>query len=87
MADFFSERFGKNVWISNHARQRMLWRNVDLALLQKIVETGTIQQRDSENAWIFSEIEGRLDNLICAAVIEQKAVVVKTVMVNWEQEN
>jgi len=39
------------------------------------------------NLWVFKHIVGRDDNLICAAVVEETAVVVKTVMINWELED
>jgi len=34
--------------------------------------------------WVFAHIQERADNLICAAVVEQAALVVQRVMVNWE---
>ena len=87
MADFFSKRFGKNVWISHHARESMLRRSVDAATLERVIEEGEIKHRDTMNLWVFKHIQGRADNLICAAVVEQTAVVVKTVMINWELED
>jgi len=61
---FFSNRFGKNVWVTRHARESMLRRKVDADTLKD-----------------------RADNLICAAVVEQAALIVKTVMINWELED
>ena len=87
MADFFSKRFGKNVWITHHARESMLRRNIDAAALENVIEEGEIKRRDTMNLWVFKRIVGRDDNLICAAVVEQTAVVVKTVMINWELED
>lgn len=87
MADFFSKRFGKNVWITHHARESMLRRNVDVATLERVIEEGEIKRRDTMDLWVFEHIQGRTDNLICAAVVEQAAVVVKTVMINWELED
>lgn len=87
MADFFSKRFGKNVWITHHARESMLRRSVDVATLERVIEEGEIKHRDTMNLWVFKHIQGRADNLICAAVVEQTAVVVKTVMINWELED
>lgn len=87
LADFFSKRFGKNVWITNHARESMQRRNIDLATLERVIEEGEIKRRDEVNLWVFTHIQERADNLICAAVVEQAAVVVKTVMVNWELED
>ena len=87
MADFFSERFGKAVWITHHARDSMQRRSVDTAMLKRVIEEGKIKRRDEMNLWVFAHLQGRADNLICAAMIEQTAVVVKTVMINWELED
>jgi len=87
LADFFSKRFGKNVWITHHARGSMLRRNVDAATLERVIEEGEIKRRDEVNLWVFKHIQERADNLICAAVVEQTTVVVKTVMINWELED
>ncbi|CAI10275.1 hypothetical protein p1B35 (plasmid) [Aromatoleum aromaticum EbN1] len=87
LASFFSKRFGKNVWVTNHARESMQRRDIDDATLEQLIEEGEIKRRDELNLWIFTQIQERADNLICAAVVEQAAVVVKTVMVNWELED
>lgn len=87
MADFFSKRFGKKVWVTNHARESMQRRNVDAATLERVIEEGEIKRWNEMNLWVFAHIQERADNLICAAVVEQAAVVVKTVMVNWEVED
>lgn len=86
MADFFSRRFGKDVWITRHARQSMLKRNVDDVTLERVVENGAIKRKDDKHLWIYMQVEGRSDNLICAAAVEAEAVVIKTVMINWELE-
>lgn len=87
MADFFSIRFGKNVWVTHHARASMLRRGVDIGRVERVIEEGEIKRRDAMNLWVFKHIEDRADNLICAAVVEQSAVVVKTVMINWKLED
>ena len=87
MADFFSPRFGKNVWITHHARKSMQKRGIDNAILERIIEEGEIKRRSNESMWIFKNIETRSDNLICAAVVEKAALVIKTVMINWELED
>lgn len=86
MADFFSERFNKNVRITNHALESMLRRNVDMATLLQVIENGAIKRSDEVNMWVFMHIQERDDNLVCAAVVKQAAVVIKTVMINWELE-
>lgn len=87
MADFYSKRFGKSVWITNHARASMVRRCVDVSTLATLLEEGEIKHRDATNLWVFLHIEGRADNLICAALVEQSAIVVKTVMVRWTLED
>lgn len=32
-------------------------------------------------------IDGRSDNPVCAALVESDAIIVKTVMINWELED
>ncbi len=40
--------------------------------------------KDDRRLWVYHELEGRDDNLVCAAVVLEDAVVVKTVMIRWE---
>lgn len=87
MADFFSRRFGKFVRITHHARESMSRRNIDEETLHLVVEEGEIKRRDDENFWVFKRIPGRSDNLVCVAATGKAAIVVKTVMVNWELED
>ena len=87
MADFFSQRFGKNVWITRHARKSMQKRGIDDATLERVIETGEVKRKSDVDMWIFKHIDSRQDNLICAAVVESAAVTVKTVMINWELED
>ena len=84
MADYFSRRFAKNVWVSRHARQSMRARDVDDTTLEHVIETGEIKRKDDAHLWIYMHMEGRSDNLVCAAVVESDAIIVKTVMINWE---
>ncbi|MFM2408548.1 MAG: hypothetical protein RL358_1290 [Pseudomonadota bacterium] len=86
MVSFFSKRFGKKVWITNHARSSMDKRHISDAELEVIVESGEVKHKDVFDMWIFKHIEGRADNLICAAVINKDSIIVKTVMINWELE-
>ena len=87
MADFFSKRFGKNVWVTRHARESMLRRKVDADTLKRLIEEGEVKRRDEASLWVFMHIQDRAVNLICAAVVEQAALIVKTVMINWELED
>jgi hypothetical protein len=87
MADFFSPRFGKQVWITDHARKSMQKRGVLLETLEKIIENGEIKQKNNLDMWVYMCIPDRADNLICVAAINSTAIIVKTVMINWELEN
>jgi len=62
-------------------------RGIDAATLEQVIEEGEIKRRDEVNFWVFKHLPERADNLICAAVVEQAAVVIKTVMINWELED
>ncbi|WP_222130028.1 DUF4258 domain-containing protein [Bordetella genomosp. 13] len=86
MADFSSRRFGKNVWVTHHAKRSMNRRNVSLALLQHVIEHGRIKRQNALHCWVFDDMADRKDNLICAAIVEQHAIIIKTVMINWELE-
>jgi hypothetical protein len=87
MADFFSKRFEKNVWITHHARESMQKRQIDVATLESLIDGGEVKYRNAIDLWVFKHIDGRTDNLMCAAVVKTEAVVVKTVMINWELED
>ncbi len=87
MASFFSSRFGKNVWLTNHAKKSMVKREIDDATLEYVIELGDVRHTDNSNLWLYCRIEGREDNLLCEAVVEKESIVVKTVMINRELED
>jgi hypothetical protein len=64
----------------------MIERYIDNTLLLDLIETGTLKSKDSVHLWIFKYYPERDDNLVCAAILLQEAVVVKTVMINWQCE-
>lgn len=78
-----SRRFGKDVILTNHARERMAERGIDEATLLDVVETGEISRIDKQHLFVFKQIEDRRDNLVCAAAVEETQLVIKTVLVNW----
>ncbi len=86
MVDFHSARFGMDVVVTDHARDRMKKRDVSDAVLQQVVENGEVKYKDASHLWVYEHIEGREDNLICAAMVIENVVVVKTVMINWGLE-
>jgi len=82
----FSQRFQRPIQITRHARQRMGERRISEALLLDIIETGTARHKDASRLWLFKAVAGRQDNLLCAAVALEQALVVKTVMHHFEVE-
>lgn len=82
----FSERFQRPIRITRHAAARMLERNMDAALLLDLLETGTVKHKDAMRLWVFKAYAERNDNLLCAAVVLETELVVKTVMHHFEAE-
>lgn len=86
MSDVFdSARFGKKVWLTNHAIESMAKRKITLGEVKVVIEEGDYRTKDAVHGWIVHHFETREDNLVCAAVVSKQAVIVKTVMVNWKE--
>jgi len=83
----FSQRFQRRVQFTRHARQRMAERHMDDALVLDVIETGTAKYKDASRLWLFKPVAGRDDNLLCAAVVLESVLVVKTVMHHFEPED
>lgn len=82
---FRSKRFGKTVWLTNHAIESMAKRRVTLGEVQTMIEEGEFVRKSGARGWIAYHFQARDDNLVCAAVVNDQAMIVKTVMVNWKQ--
>lgn len=80
----FSTRFRLPVVITEHAHLRMIERNIDIALVLEIIETGILKDAGHSHYWLYKHLVGRADNLLCVAAVIDNAVVVKTVMHRWE---
>jgi len=52
--------------------------------LRKIIEKGEIKYKSNKELWVFMFFNSREDNLVCAAIVLEHVVVVKTVMIEWE---
>lgn len=81
-----SQRFGLDVHVTRHARERMAERRISEATLCERIETGITRYKDDIRLWLAKEMSGRHDNLICAAVILEDRLVVKTVMHHFQWE-
>jgi hypothetical protein len=82
---FHSARFGKRVWLTNHAIEAMAKRQITLAEVRMLIEQGSLLDKGHGHAWISHHFPARGDNLVCAAVVVGDAVIVKTIMVDWQQ--
>ena len=79
-----SLRFNRPVVISRHAAQRMVERQVTPELLLRVIDEGQTRYSDDVRLWVWLDVPGRDDNLLCAVLVLEEAVIVKTVMHHWE---
>ncbi|MHB0776544.1 DUF4258 domain-containing protein [Halomonas sp. WWR20] len=75
------------VHVTRHARERMVQRGITEALLGELLETGQTRYKDDIRLWIAKAMEGRNDNLVCAAVVLEDKLIVKTVMHHFQWED
>lgn len=80
----FSARFSRPVVLTKHAAQRMVERQVDQAQLLRVIDEGDTRYSDATHLWAWLAVPGRDDNLLCAVLVLETVVVVKTVMHRWE---
>lgn len=82
----FSQRFGRSIAITGHARGRMAARAISEALLLEVIETGELRHQDETRVWIARRYDDRSDNLLCVAAALESVLVIKTVMhhFSWE---
>jgi hypothetical protein len=76
----------RNIQLTHHVAERMEKRSVTEEMLYDLIETGDIRHKTETDVWIYKHFANREDNLICAAVILNQAVIIKTVMINWKLE-
>ncbi|MHB8763319.1 MAG: DUF4258 domain-containing protein [Deferrisomatales bacterium] len=81
--DRFSHHFDRPILLTRHAVARMRERGVGESLIEDLIERAAVRDKDASRKWIYKAFPDRADNLVCAAVSIEDAVVVKTVMVNW----
>lgn len=75
-----SARFNRTVILTRHARIRMAERNISATDLLEVIDTGATRYKDAQHLWAYKHLAGRADNLICAVLVLEDAVIVKTVM-------
>lgn len=79
----FSQRFSREIVITRHAEARMQERNITHATLLEVIDTGETRYSDATHLWAFKHFAGRHDNLLCAVLVLEDRLVVKTVMHNF----
>lgn len=84
MVRMYSTRFLRPVVITRHAKLRMAERNIDDALLLDVIDTGETRYRDETHLWAFKAFPERADNLLCAVLVLEDVLVIKTVMHHFE---
>ena len=80
MNSMFSIRFQRSVIITRHARIRMTDRGIPDAMLLDVIDYGETRYRDDTHLWAYKDFPERNDHLLCAVLVLENAVVVKTVM-------
>lgn len=81
-----SRRFDRPIILTRHARLRMDERNISEAELLSVIDTGETRYKDDSHLWAFKHIAERADNLVCAVLVLEDSVVVKTVMHHFSLE-
>ena len=79
-----SARFDLPVVLTVHAKLHMAERQIDEALIEDIIDTGTLKDAGRKHYWLYKHVDTRDDNLLCIAAVIDDVVVVKTVMHHWE---
>ncbi len=76
----FSSRFQRPIVISSHAKIRMAERGISEEMLLEVIDFGDMRYKDTTHLWAFKEFPERHDNLLCAVLVLEDRLVVKTVM-------
>lgn len=76
----FSVRFQLPIILFNHAKIRMIERDISAAMLLEVIDFGGTRYKDATHLWAFKDFPSRHDNLLCAVLVLEDCVVVKTVM-------
>jgi hypothetical protein len=75
-----SQRFNRKITITRHALIRMTERGISDSELLDIVDSGVTKYTDDTHLWVYKYFSNRNDNLVCAVLVLEHSVVIKTVM-------
>ena len=82
-----STRFNRPVVLTRHAALRMAQRHITEAELLAVIDTVDTRFKDETHLWVYKHLTSRADNLICAVLVLEEAVVIKTVMHDFTLED
>lgn len=81
-----SSRFGRAVVVTHHAASRMVERGIGERELSELIDSGHLRRADAKRLWAYKHFPARNDNLLCAVLVIEGVVVIKTVMHRFEPE-
>ncbi len=81
-----SKRFQMPVVLTEHAKTRMVERDLSPALILDIIDNGNQKEAGGPHYWLYKHFPDRQDNLLCVAAVVENFLVVKTVMHHWEPQ-
>ena len=62
----------------------MVERNISEAMLLEVIDTGETRYRDETHLWAYKSFPERADNMMCALLVLEDLLIVKTVMHHFE---
>ena len=63
--------------------EAMAKRKIPLPEVEKLIELGDYMDVEAGHGWIYYKFSERDDNLMYAAVVNEKAIIIKTLMIRW----
>jgi hypothetical protein len=75
ITDMNSIRFQRRIVVTRPARERMKERSISDAMLIEVIDCGETRYRDATHLWAFKSFPERDDNLLCAVLVPEDAVV------------
>jgi len=63
----------------------MAKRKITLSDVNVLIEKGDYKENSVAQGWIYYNFPEREDNLVCAAIVNEKAVIIKTIMIRWQE--
>ena len=52
--------------------------------MDNLIERGEYEKKVGNHGWIYYNFPDRDDNLVCAAIVNEQAIIIKTIMIRWQ---